>query len=210
MARLQANGTLDTGFTPPVLDDPYNVMSLVETTDGKAIVGGWLGVNGAYPNLLRLNHDGTLDATFPDLGVDKSVLALAIARDGKILLSGTFLHVAGIARKNLARLSAPQAAQQSLSVDNGTVAWQYTGASAQISQPPRMSYSSDNNTYVPLGTFTRNGSSWQYGGFNAPVAQFYWLRVQAPDASGAFNGSQGIVQYTREFFLSDEIFKDGF
>ena len=216
LARLNADGTLNKSMTVLTMPNPGvpTVNALLETADGKILVGGHFVIGGAYPNLVRLNHDGTLDTGFADLGIDGGVpglLALAIARDGKIALGGYFQHVGGIARNHLARLSVPEAAQQSLVVNGSTVTWLRSGAAAEVALPPTLFYSSDNSTYAPLGAMARISGGWQYSGLTPPVAQYYWLRAQAPTPSGNDNSSQGVVQsYAGEFYLPDDIFKDGF
>ena len=180
------------------------------TADGKILVAGNFFINSGYPDLARLNHDGTLDTAFADLGIDNQVLALAIARDGKIALGGRFQHVGGIARSNLARLSVPEAAEQSLAVNGSTVTWLRSGTGAQLALAPTLFYSSDNSTYAPLGAMTRISGGWRYSGLTPPAGQFYWLRAQAPVGSVIYNGSQGLVQFTSKLYLSDEIFTECF
>jgi len=215
LARLNADGTLNKSMTVLNMPDPSvpTVNALLETANGKILVGGHFAIGGAYPNLARLNHDGTLDAGFADLGVDGGVpglLGLAIERDGKIALGGYFQHVGGIARNHLARLSVLEAVQQSLVVNGSTVTWLRSGAAAEVALPPTLFYSNDNNTYAPLGAMARISGGWQYSGLTPPVGQYYWLRTQAPTASGLDNGSQGAIQETHTFYLTDDIFMDGF
>jgi uncharacterized delta-60 repeat protein len=68
IARLNIDGTLDTGFNPGTGFPTGTTVSNVEIQeDGKIIVGGnFTSYNGTtgLQSLCRLNHDGTIDTTF--------------------------------------------------------------------------------------------------------------------------------------------------
>jgi uncharacterized delta-60 repeat protein/uncharacterized repeat protein (TIGR01451 family) len=104
IARLNANGRLDTGFNPDANGD---VHSVVVQADGKILLGGEFSTVGGTPRqgLARLNADGTLDAGFnPD--VDAYVHSMVVQADGKILLGGLFNTVGGTTRHSIARVDA--------------------------------------------------------------------------------------------------------
>lgn len=107
IARLNFNGSLDTTFDTSVGADNI-VYSLALQPDGKILLGGeYTTVNGvARGRIARLNSDGTLDTTFnPSTGTDGFVYAIALQPDGKIIISGTFTAMGGIARNRIARLN---------------------------------------------------------------------------------------------------------
>jgi uncharacterized delta-60 repeat protein len=94
VARLHANGTRDTSFTPAV---NAGVLAMVVQEDGKILMGGNCDQMSSVTSrgLVRLNPDGTLDTSFqPNVGPDYSagsvgaVTALAIQRNGSILVGG--------------------------------------------------------------------------------------------------------------------------
>jgi len=104
IARLNANGRLDTGFNP---DANGVVHSVVVQADGKILLGGEFSTVGGTPRqgLARVNADGTLDAGFnPD--VDAYVHSMVVQADGKILLGGLFNTVGGTTRHSIARVDA--------------------------------------------------------------------------------------------------------
>lgn len=108
LARLNADGTLDSGFAW----GPSNeVSSLVVQADGKILVGGWFTRwDGPYSCLVRLNADGTRDSAFrADAqrfdGYLPSVSSLAVQADGKILVGGSFTRLDAYTRDGLARLN---------------------------------------------------------------------------------------------------------
>jgi uncharacterized delta-60 repeat protein len=91
IARVNADGTLDTGFNP---DASGIVFSIAVQTDGKILLGGaFTQVNSiARSRIARLNADGTLDSNFQH-SPNHNVLCVAVQADGKILLGGQFSHV---------------------------------------------------------------------------------------------------------------------
>ncbi len=107
VARLNADGSHDTTFAPPELDN--TVRALAVQSDGKLIVGGdFIRVGGLVRNrLVRLNTDGSLDPTFnPGTAVNASVLAMLVQPDQKILVGGSFTGLAGTTRDFFVRLNA--------------------------------------------------------------------------------------------------------
>ena len=117
LARLNADGTLDTTFQPgvtsPGTKDDVSVSSLAVQTDGKIIIGGsFTTVDGVLRGgLARLDADGTLDADFhPGVGREfqavGTVSSLAVQTDGKIIIGGFFKRIEGAKRHRLARLRA--------------------------------------------------------------------------------------------------------
>ena len=84
IARLNADGSVDAGFTP--LISTANIFSAVQQADGKVMVGGsFNGVDGFNrSNLVRLNTNGSLDQTFNAASMP-SVNKVVIQPDGKYL-----------------------------------------------------------------------------------------------------------------------------
>ena len=123
IARLKADGTLDTAFTPLV---NARATALALQSDGKIIVGGQFTlfqppgdtsttVNGVVTStaitrnrLIRLNADGTLDAAYAPNVIDGVVLALALQSDGRLVVGGSFkgIQSAGDATWTLRKYAA--------------------------------------------------------------------------------------------------------
>lgn len=95
IARLNADGTLDTSFSIGTGAD-LTVEALVLQPDGKILIGGWFTTfnSTAMRLLARLNADGSLDGTFTPPafggGANWRVESLAMQADGKALVAGTF------------------------------------------------------------------------------------------------------------------------
>lgn len=111
IARLNADGTLDSGFDSGLgVQDPSTpvVFAIASQPDNKVIIGGlFTGVNDfSRINLARLNEDGSVDLTFDaGTGPNSWVETIAVQSDGKILIGGGFTTVDGVARAGLARLN---------------------------------------------------------------------------------------------------------
>jgi uncharacterized delta-60 repeat protein len=112
IARLNANGTVDTGFNAQT-DAELDAIAL--QPDGKILIGGFFTkVNGVTrPTIARLNANGTLDTSFnagsgvrTDAAFGFRVKAIAMQKDGKILIGGDFGSVNGATHNGLARLNS--------------------------------------------------------------------------------------------------------
>jgi uncharacterized delta-60 repeat protein len=109
IARLNADGSLDTSFLNG-LDGVNNwVLAVVLQPDGKILIGSQFSlVNGiARHNIARLNTDGSLDNSFLHglAGTDYGISCLALQNDSKVLIGGWFGSVNGAMRNQLARLN---------------------------------------------------------------------------------------------------------
>ena len=100
LARLNADGSLDTTFKPGSIDPNGSVNTIAVQPDGKILIGGsFISLNGvARRSLARLNTDGSLDSTFnTNLGGSPAATQIAVAPDGHFF--GLF-NTAAIARYN--------------------------------------------------------------------------------------------------------------
>jgi uncharacterized delta-60 repeat protein len=110
LARLNSDGSVDTGFNPGVSGGASpTVRSIVVQPDGKFIVGGaFTTVAGQTRNqIARFNSDGTIDTGFnPSFtgGSTPAVYSVALQTDGKVVVGGNFTTVGGQTRNRIARL----------------------------------------------------------------------------------------------------------
>ncbi|MGW8185241.1 MAG: delta-60 repeat domain-containing protein [Candidatus Moraniibacteriota bacterium] len=107
IARLNADGTLDTGFDPGTGAYP-SVYSINIQSDGKILIGGdFIDYNDvARSHIARLNADGTLDTSFnPGAGATGMVQEILIQPDGKIIIVGFFSTYDGMSRNRIARIN---------------------------------------------------------------------------------------------------------
>ena len=106
IARLNANGSLDTNFNAGIKAGV--VSSIALQPDGKVLVGGDFSEgNGLSPyGIARLNPNGSLDSSFNADQGSYGVRAIALQPDGKVLIGGYFTTlngtnlIYGIARLN--------------------------------------------------------------------------------------------------------------
>src|SRR6218665_3890876 len=114
IARLNADGTLDTTFNGPDFGGGQYIYCTAIQPDGKIIIGGGFTIAGSptYTGIARLNDDGSLDTTFNagagsrgTASTGAVVHAITIQPDGKILFGGSFSTYNGVTCKaNLNRL----------------------------------------------------------------------------------------------------------
>ena len=86
IARLNADGTLDTSFDLG-LGSFSTVYAIALQPDGKIVVGG-VNIRAAH-HIARFNANGSLDAGF-DPNPNATVWSLAVQADGKVVLGGFF------------------------------------------------------------------------------------------------------------------------
>ena len=109
VARLTGDGSVDANFNPPTfVRRPFqysHASAVAVQEDGRLLIGGGFNrVNGLTRNyLVRLNTNGSLDATFdvlldnPEEEAGGAVDGILLQADGKILIRGYFVNVQGIA-----------------------------------------------------------------------------------------------------------------
>lgn len=108
VARLNSDGSLDTGFDPGAGPDGI-VWSLAVQPSGGLLVGGdFMSVAGvSRSRIARLNSDGSLDLSFdPGSGADDTVFTVVSQPDSKVLIGGSFNSVNLTSRKSIARLNS--------------------------------------------------------------------------------------------------------
>ena len=108
IARLHADGTLDTSFDPGLGADSWIFRILLEA-DGKIVlVGDFQNYDGTpRRGIARILPDGSLDTTFdPGSGTEDFTDAIFGMADGSYYLGGVFKSYDGAARFGLTRLNS--------------------------------------------------------------------------------------------------------
>ena len=141
VARLNADGSLDTTFKTPFQDSGSSAYAVSVQGDGTILVGGSIQVlseSTVYNSLIRLNADGSRDTSFSSSTV-WTVRAVLTTPAGDVLAGGGVEGVDGFPRFGLARFtaSAPQAqltvtttGKGSVGLVPGTMTWSGTTGSA--------------------------------------------------------------------------------
>lgn len=105
VARLNADGTHDTGFVPPSLTGTVNKVLL--QPNSRILLGGTFTGAGLPNNLARLLPTGMADASFGATAVPNgAVRTLLVQPDGAIVVGGAFSALNGQAAPSLARITA--------------------------------------------------------------------------------------------------------
>ncbi|MBS1797001.1 MAG: VCBS repeat-containing protein [Acidobacteria bacterium] len=124
LARLNADGTVDTSFQGPDFISSAGlggeVRSLIVLPDGRILVGGsFLAVDGvAGGGVRRLNADGTVDPSFSVVAVG-TVNDMELQTDGKIVISGAFSN--SLNAPNIYRLNADGTLDGTFTPPNTTI-----------------------------------------------------------------------------------------
>jgi uncharacterized delta-60 repeat protein len=142
LARLDANGALDTTFAPTPAEAIGDIHAIAVQPDGKVLVGGeFLFFNGvARSRIARLNVDGSVDTSFdPGSGVGGGnptvVYTIAVQPDGKVLIGGVFFNYNGVPRQRLARLNQDGSLDTSFAPGTGAAGGQFAEVRAFALQP---------------------------------------------------------------------------
>ncbi|HAL72182.1 MAG TPA: hypothetical protein DCP71_10460 [Verrucomicrobiales bacterium] len=106
IARLNPDGSRDTAFETRIHIEPHAIAVL---NDGKLLVAGRFE-NTHLPTsknaLYRLLPNSTIDTSFTPEILGGDIDSMLVYPDGRIMIGGSFLTVAGVARPYLARLEA--------------------------------------------------------------------------------------------------------
>lgn len=177
VARLNADGSLDTTFAPalpPQSPGPV-VNALALDPGGKVWIGGRFYVDAAIQNLVRLNADGTVDAGVATAGLTTGpVNLLRLTDDGRLWLSANDVMLDGQFIGNFLRLFT----------DRTGPALGYAG----FDQNP------DPGTSITLrgtvtGTFT--GLQWRFQG--TPISGATGLELPLGNVTLAASGAYDLV-----------------
>jgi uncharacterized delta-60 repeat protein len=123
IARLNADGTLDTGFNPGIGAN-NKIFSVSVQPDNKIIIAGlFTAYNGtSRGRIARLLADGTLDTSFnPGTGAPANIITTAIQPDGKILIGGQFNFYNGTSINKVARLNIDGSRDTTFAIGTGVV-----------------------------------------------------------------------------------------
>ena len=123
LARLNADGSVDMSFVPPPFSqsDLVAPLKIVVQPDGKVLVAGNnFRINNILYSLIRLNANGSVDASFNLSEINSAVNTVVLQPDGKILIGGGFTTINGVERKIAARLDSNGALDNSFAIGSPT------------------------------------------------------------------------------------------
>jgi hypothetical protein len=209
IARLNADGSLDTGFDPGIGANG-TVSSIFQQVDGKVLIGGdFTSIDGTTRrNIARLNADGSLDTGF-DLGDDANTGVRAISQqaDGTVLISGVFTRIDGPAINFIVRLGTDEAALQavSASANSRRIEWQRGGTSPTLNRVTFEYSESLAGNWTRLGEGQRVTGGWELTELSLPRETIGYLRARGFYRGGTFNGSESITESIHQFYLPQDL-----
>jgi uncharacterized delta-60 repeat protein len=184
IARLNADGTLDTAFTTATTGSSFQVRTLATQSNGQIVVGGeFTQFNGTTVGYIaRLNADGTLDTAFTaatGTGSNNPVYALATQSNGQIVVGGGFTQFNGTTVGNIARLNADGTLDTAFTTNTGT-------GLDNLVYPNAMTLQSGTSNIIVGGFFTQtNGVS------SNRISSF--LNAAISPSTQAINGTVGMA-----------------
>lgn len=108
LIRVNSDGSLDESFTPPSLFSGDFVF--VSKQGDKYIVSGQFNYTNSegqlYRNIIRLNYDGTVDASFAPIELYGTFAKNHVLSDNRIIAYGNITHYNGTEVGNIIRLNA--------------------------------------------------------------------------------------------------------
>ncbi|WP_184208965.1 immunoglobulin domain-containing protein [Prosthecobacter dejongeii] len=125
LSRLNANGTVDSGFTAvSAIGGEIETIGLYANGQKIAIGGRFSGLNGSHnpgPRMAVLDVAGNADSSFvsPFNNTEGKVSGI-LDQDGKLVIAGEFLTIGGINLRGVARLKLDGSIDSSFVVGAGT------------------------------------------------------------------------------------------
>jgi uncharacterized delta-60 repeat protein len=193
IARLNNDGSLDSTFSAANSANAA-VTCIAVQANGRIIVSGQFStIDGqARPAVARLVSNGALDPGFGPAGTSSFIRSVALTDEGRMIVCGNFSSMGGLARNGIARLIVESGAEN-LEVASDHLQWIRTGSVAELDSAA-FTYSSDGETWSPLGLGVRNPLGWELTGITTPVA---FIRVEGRHSVS--NRASGIARNTQLF-----------
>ncbi|BAU99781.1 Uncharacterized protein AUMI_112390 [Aurantimicrobium minutum] len=161
IARLNADGSPDTTFTPQLTGAMKFVMDFSLSGNQIFVAGFFTGVNSTPQGyLIKLSSSGTLDSSFNSGGAGfaggQRATGVTVASDGSIYVAGSFTTYNGSAVKSMVRLSSTGTLDPNFSAGTGFSANPYIVPITEISNGDVLiggAFSSYNGTAI--GNFAK-------------------------------------------------------
>ncbi len=122
---------------------------------------------------------------------DPGISVPLVQPDGKILVAGAFITLAGQSRTNLGRLNDTGPATESLTFNTSMITWM-RGGTAPEAYGAAFDYSTNGVDWIALGAGTRIAGGWQLSGLSLPDRAA--VRARGWVTGGYFNGSSWFVE----------------
>jgi uncharacterized delta-60 repeat protein len=154
IVRLNTNGTIDTTFNTPIINNTIFDIG-VQPDDKVVVVGIFTQVSGITNNrIVRFSSTGVIDDTFITGGLSAGGYAVLCEADGKVVVGGTFASVSGVSSSGIVRLLSGGSIDNTFVVGSG---FTQTGGILQI-----LDIALTNGKYLVSG---------QFGAYNGTTAK---------------------------------------
>ncbi len=200
LARLNTDGTLDTGFNVGLNEQ---ISGMAVQADAKIMLSGYFdtvqpqGAASPAPRqrMVRLNGDGTLDDSFT-AEASYTVYSMGLRSDGTVLIGGPFPSVtlggSTVTRQGFTDLPSTAATQTLTAAGSSSVSWLRGGSAPEV-KDVGFEVSVDGGTsWSSLGAATRVAGGWQSSGLSLPGTGL--LRAQGRTPGGFAAGSSLLRQ----------------
>jgi uncharacterized delta-60 repeat protein len=199
IARLNADGSLDTAFLNGETGLDKDVYAIVVQPDGKILIGGaFFHVNGVgLGPIARLDADGSMDGSFQPRTCC-NVYSVALQSDGNILIGGDFNSINTSTRQSVARLDTY--GNVDLTFQNGLAGGAYSVRTVDIQPDGKVLIGGD---FVITGSRSRlariNADGTLDAGFTSKGADntVYSIAVQSSGkilVGGIFNNISAVTK----------------
>jgi uncharacterized delta-60 repeat protein len=195
LARLNADGSVDGGFTPTVNG---TVSSLALQEDGKTIVTGLFSQASGQSRLrvARLFADGSLDPDFQPES-NSSVQASALDRQGKLWISGEFTTLSGLTTQGVTKLENSGSGMTLGIVGTTSAVWTTSDTSPAL-RGVTFEISADGRIWNPLGPASKISGAWSLDGLALPADGFLRARGFGIGSSRAFTLIEETLLFGRQ------------
>jgi uncharacterized delta-60 repeat protein len=201
IGRLNANGSLDTGFTSPGGAGNTFYRSVLPQADGKLLILGNYNAGSDPQNTCfwRLNTNGTFDLDFGLVRGNSIANTISMQPDGKVIIAGEFSTLNGVPRAGIVRFHNDDAPRNLGAPSASRVVWEREGAAQSVSGVTFEVSTDGGANWNPLGAGVRIGttSNWELTGLSLPAGAK--LRARSRAASGYNSGSSSLEEQTGEF-----------
>lgn len=198
VARLNSDGTLDSGFAASGYGANGSVYSLSLQSNSSVVIGGAFSTftsptqgTANLSRVARLYADGTRDTTYTNFGINNIVQALAVQSDGRILIGGAFTTINNSNWSYLGRLYGdvypPEFVSQPISRNTNVGAT--VTFSAQVSNP-----TASNFQWRKDGNNISGATDTSYSLFNVQVSDSGNYSVFVSNGAGGSTSSNALLQ----------------
>jgi uncharacterized delta-60 repeat protein len=193
IVRLNTNGTIDTTFNTPIINN--TVFDIGVQPDNKVVVvGAFTQVSGITNNrIVRFSSTGVIDNTFATGGLNNfGGFVVLCQADGKVVVGGDFTQVSGVSSSGIVRFLSGGSIDNTFVVGTG---FGQTGGTLQI-----LDITATNGKYLVSG---------QFGSYNGTTAKALVRLNTDGTVDTTLNQGSGFTYNISGFSLPSAVLSNG-